>query len=75
MFPYLYFQFWKEKNPMFALQHFLLVVLKEDEGQDLVEYALVVALIAFGAVAAMQGLSSEINTAFQTISSELASAL
>lgn len=50
-------------------------LLNSEEGQDLVEYALVVALIAFGAVAAMQGLSSEINTAFQTISSELASAL
>jgi pilus assembly protein Flp/PilA len=60
---------------MLALQRFLLAVLKEEEGQDLVEYALVVALIAFGAVAAMQGLSSEINTAFQTISSELASSL
>lgn len=60
---------------MIALQRFLLKVLKEEEGQDLVEYALVVALIAFGAVAAMQGLSSEINTAFQTISSELASSI
>jgi pilus assembly protein Flp/PilA len=60
---------------MLALQRFLLAVLKEEEGQDLVEYALVVALIAFGAVAAMQGLSSEVNTAFQTISSELASSL
>lgn len=60
---------------MLALQRFLLAVLKKEEGQDLVEYALVVALIAFGAVAAMQGLSSEINTAFQTISSELASSL
>jgi pilus assembly protein Flp/PilA len=60
---------------MLALQRFLLAVLKEEEGQDLVEYALVVALIAFGAVAAMQGLSSEINTAFQTISSELARSL
>jgi pilus assembly protein Flp/PilA len=46
-----------------------------EEGQDLVEYALVVALIAFGAVTAMQGLSSEINTAFNTISSDLNSAL
>jgi Flp pilus assembly pilin Flp len=36
-----------------------------------VEYALVVALIAFGAVAAMKGLSTEIKTAFNTISSDL----
>lgn len=38
-----------------------------DEGQDLVEYALVVALIAFGATAAMQSLASSINTAFSNI--------
>jgi pilus assembly protein Flp/PilA len=49
--------------------------LAREEGQDLVEYALVVALIAFGAVTAMQGLSSEINTAFSAISSDLGSAL
>ena len=46
-----------------------------EEGQDLVEYALVVALIAFGAVGAMKGLSKEINTAFSAISSDLASSL
>jgi pilus assembly protein Flp/PilA len=50
-------------------------LVKRDEGQDLVEYALVVALIAFGAVAAMKGLSSEINTAFNVISSDLATSL
>ena len=50
-------------------------LLKRDEGQDLVEYALVVALIAFGAVAAMKGLSTEINTAFNVISSDLGTAL
>jgi len=46
-----------------------------DEGQDLVEYALVVALIAFGATAAMKGLSNELKTAFGTISSTLGSSL
>lgn len=46
-----------------------------EEGQDLVEYALVVALIAFGATAAMKGLSSELNTAFNAISSTLAVSL
>jgi pilus assembly protein Flp/PilA len=50
-------------------------LVKSEEGQDLVEYALVVALIAFGAVAAMKGLSTEINTAFGVISSDLASSL
>jgi pilus assembly protein Flp/PilA len=46
-----------------------------EEAQDLVEYALVVALIAFGGVTAMKGLSTEIKTAFNSISSDLASSL
>jgi pilus assembly protein Flp/PilA len=50
-------------------------LMNREEGQDLVEYALVVALIAFGAVAAMKGLSSEINTAFNVISSDLKTSL
>ena len=50
-------------------------LFEREDGQDLAEYALVVALIAFGAVSAMQGLSSEINTAFGAVSSTLASAL
>lgn len=45
--------------------------LNDENGQDLVEYALVVALIAFGAVAAMKGLSGDINTAFSNISTAL----
>lgn len=60
---------------MLALRQFLLKAFSENEGQDLVEYALVVALIAFGAVAAMQNLSTEINTAFNVISSNLGSSL
>jgi pilus assembly protein Flp/PilA len=42
-----------------------------EEGQDLVEYALVVALIAFGATAGMGHLASGINTAFNNVSSQL----
>lgn len=44
-----------------------------EEGQDLVEYALVVALIAFGATAGMQALASGLNNAFTGISTTLAS--
>jgi pilus assembly protein Flp/PilA len=43
-----------------------------EQGQDLVEYALVVALIAFGATAGMSALATGINTAFTKISSVLA---
>ena len=45
--------------------------MEREEGQDLVEYALVVALIAFGAAAGMTALSGAINTAFKDVSSSL----
>ena len=48
---------------------------KHDEGQDLVEYALVVALIAFGATAGMGALAGGINNAFNTISTTLSTSI
>jgi pilus assembly protein Flp/PilA len=53
----------------------LVAILKADEGQDLIEYALVVALIAFAAVGAMGTLAGDINTAFANIGSRLSSAV
>jgi pilus assembly protein Flp/PilA len=46
-----------------------------EDGQDMVEYALVVALIAFGATAGMGKLASGISTAFGNISSKLVSSM
>ena len=46
-------------------------VLKNEEGQDLIEYALVVALIAFAAVAGMSTVADGINTAFGKIATKL----
>jgi pilus assembly protein Flp/PilA len=45
--------------------------LMREEGQDLIEYALVVALIAFAATAGMKTLATGINQAFSTISTTL----
>jgi pilus assembly protein Flp/PilA len=42
-------------------------LISEQEGQDLVEYALVVALVALGATTGMKALASDINTAFQNV--------
>ena len=47
-------------------------IIKEESGQDLVEYALVVALIAFGAAAGMKALGTGVNTMFSHISTTLA---
>lgn len=46
-------------------------LLAQEEGQDLVEYALVVALIAFGAIAGMGLLATGLNNAFSGISTTL----
>jgi len=46
-------------------------ILTEEQGQDLVEYALVVALIAFGAIGGMSKLSTGINHAFSGIATTL----
>ena len=46
-----------------------------EEGQDLVEYALVVALIALGATASMKGLASVISSSFANISTTFATAM
>jgi pilus assembly protein Flp/PilA len=50
-------------------------LMDSEEGQDLVEYALVVALIAFGATAGMGKLSTGIKTAFSNVSSRLGTSI
>ena len=46
-------------------------LIKMDDGQDLVEYVLLVAMIAFAATAGMKTLASGINTAFTHINTTL----
>jgi pilus assembly protein Flp/PilA len=43
-----------------------------EEGQDMIEYALVAALVALGATAGMGKLASGISTAFSNVSTKLA---
>lgn len=50
-------------------------LMMREEGQDLVEYGLVVALVAFGATAAMKTLGTALSSVFTAISSTLASSL
>jgi pilus assembly protein Flp/PilA len=56
--------------------HFLALVSKmnfllKEEGQDLIEYALVVALVAFSATAGMSSLAAAINSAFSSVGTTL----
>jgi pilus assembly protein Flp/PilA len=46
--------------------------LKDDEGQDLVEYALLVALVALVCVTGVNNVATAVNSVFANISSSLA---
>ena len=46
-------------------------ILKGESGQDLIEYALVVALIALAATAGMGSVAANINNAFEKIGAKL----
>ena len=50
-------------------------LLRDDSGQDLIEYALVAALIGLGATTAMSGLATTIGTAFSSIGTKLTGAV
>lgn len=46
-------------------------LLNDESGQDLIEYALIAALIAVAAIAAMRGLTNKINNEFNAIGNSL----
>ena len=46
-------------------------LLSDDSGQDLIEYALVAALIALSAIAAMGNLSNKISNEFNKVGNSL----
>jgi len=52
----------------------LRALVKKDEGQDLLEYALLVALIALVAVGAVTAAGTSVNTIFTAIAGSLAAA-
>jgi pilus assembly protein Flp/PilA len=49
--------------------------LRDEDGQDLIEYALVAALIALAAIAAMKDFATQVSAAYSSISSEVTSAI
>ncbi len=55
------------------IQQQLAALLSDESGQDLIEYALVAALIGLGAVSSMKGLGTSIKNAFTSISTSLTS--
>jgi pilus assembly protein Flp/PilA len=52
----------------------LRAAVREESGQDLLEYALLVALIALVAIAAVQAAGGSVQTIFQSIADKLKAA-
>ena len=46
-------------------------LMNDESGQDLIEYALVAALLGLGCVAAMKALATNVNNAFASIGTTL----
>jgi pilus assembly protein Flp/PilA len=59
---------------MMNLKELFTRLVQEDSGQDLIEYALVAALIALGALVGMKTLANDIGAAFNSVGSSLTSA-
>jgi pilus assembly protein Flp/PilA len=59
---------------MANLKALFIRLVQEDSGQDLIEYALVAALIALGALVGMKTLANDIGNAFNSVGSTLTSA-
>jgi pilus assembly protein Flp/PilA len=47
---------------------------QEESGQDLIEYALLIALVALAATAGMNSLATSINTEFSNLGTSLTTA-
>lgn len=59
---------------MIRLVNYVMSFVRKDEGQDLLEYALLVALIAIGAVAAVTLAGDQVEAVFNSIAAKIPSA-
>ena len=57
------------------MRHLTKKFLNEESGQDLIEYALVIAVIAFGCIAAIGGLTNPIVNSFYTVTNDFTNAV
>ena len=60
---------------MNTAKELLIRLVKEESGQDLIEYALIAALLALGAVTGMKTLANNIGNAFNSVGNQLSTAM
>lgn len=63
------------KGDMKHMRNIFVNLLRDDSGQDLIEYALVAALIGLGATVAMKTLTNSIGSAFNKVGTDLTNAI
>jgi len=60
-----------ENEGTMTMKRLLNTLLRDDSGQDLIEYALVASLLALAAVGAMSSLTNKIDNEFNRIGNSL----
>jgi pilus assembly protein Flp/PilA len=63
------------KGPGRTISCVLSDLARDESGQDLIEYALVAALVALGAVASMRGLGNKVASTFVAVTGSLSTAI
>jgi pilus assembly protein Flp/PilA len=58
-------------NRLTVKLYLMLERLKEEHGQDLIEYVLIGGVVALGAVAGMSTFASQVNSAFSNLGTKL----
>ena len=56
------------------MREFLLRLAREDEGQDLIEYALLAGFIALASVAMITNIGSGVNDVYTAVNTDVAAA-
>jgi pilus assembly protein Flp/PilA len=62
-------EFWEEKE--LPMHQVLKRLFADESGQDLIEYALIAALVALVAISGLNGLSSKINSVYTKVGNDL----
>lgn len=57
------------------MRQLLVRLATEDSGQDLIEYALVAAIVALSVTAALRGMSTKIGTTLNSVGTSLTNAV
>jgi pilus assembly protein Flp/PilA len=63
----------QEMNKLMTKLYLTFQALREEHGQDLIEYVLIGGIVALGAVAGMSTFATDVNTAFSNLGAKLTS--